>query len=127
MMNLMLHRAEGHHEIRRYGTDGILIGETCYAEGVIVAAEETVSAWQAPAPGELAPEHLEPVLELSPDIVLLGTGERQVFPPIAVLKRFAQARIGCEVMDTGAACRTFNVLASEGRSVVAALMPLADR
>lgn len=56
------------------------------------------------------------------ELVILGTGHQQVFPPAAWLGLFAQQRIGLECMDTAAACRTYNILASEGRKVIAALI-----
>jgi len=65
---------------------------------------------------------LAPLLERKPELVLLGTGERQVFPSGRVLAAFAGCGIGFEVMDNGAACRTFNLLLQEGRDVVLALI-----
>ena len=62
------------------------------------------------------------ILALDPEVVLLGTGQRQIFPGGRLSRRFFSAGIGIEVMDTGAACRTFNVLVAEQRRVVAVLM-----
>jgi uncharacterized protein len=62
------------------------------------------------------------ILDLEPEIVLLGTGARQIFPPGEFGARFLRKGIGVEVMDTGAACRTYNVLAGEQRRVVAVLL-----
>ena len=69
----------------------------------------------------LAPAHLDALTARQPDLVLLGTGRRLIFPPAELLVPLQQAGIGVEVMDTPAACRTFNILASEDREVVAAL------
>jgi len=66
--------------------------------------------------------HLAYILGLKPEVVLLGTGQRQVFPNASVGARFLQVGVGFEVMDTGAACRTFNVLVGEQRQVVALLL-----
>jgi uncharacterized protein len=71
---------------------------------------------------ELTAADLEPVLALQPEVLLLGSGVRQVFPPHELLARLYAARVGFEVMDTGAACRTYNVLVGEGREVAAALL-----
>ena len=64
----------------------------------------------------------EPVLGLGPELVLLGTGSRQQFPDPRVLRILYEQRIGVEIMDTSAACRTFNVLVAESRAVAAALI-----
>jgi uncharacterized protein len=74
---------------------------------------------------ELDERRLEPVFALRPEVVLLGTGARQVFPSPELLMCFHRRGIGIEVMATAAACRTFNVLVSERRKVVAALLPPA--
>jgi len=71
---------------------------------------------------ELTASDLEPVLALRPEVLLLGSGPRQVFPAPELLAQLYAARIGFEVMDTGAACRTYNVLVGEGRAVAAALI-----
>jgi uncharacterized protein len=71
---------------------------------------------------ELAAEHAARILEFEPEVVLLGTGRRQTFPAAEFGARFLQSGIGFEVMDTGAACRTFNILVSEHRRVVALLL-----
>ena len=62
------------------------------------------------------------LLELKPAIVLLGTGAAQRFPMPALARRLTTAQVGLEVMDTAAACRTYNILAAEGRRVAAALL-----
>ncbi len=77
--------------------------------------------WAPPDFTGLVPAHLDALLDRQPDLVLLGTGGRLIFPAPEVLVPLQQAGIGVEVMDTPAACRTFNILASEDREVVAAL------
>jgi uncharacterized protein len=72
---------------------------------------------------DLAAEHAAHILEFEPELVLIGTGQRQVFPEAAFGAQFLRSGIGFEVMNTGAACRTFNVLVSEQRRVVALLIP----
>jgi uncharacterized protein len=75
---------------------------------------------------ELAAPHIERLAALAPEIVLLGTGERHRFPPARVLAQIYAQGIGIEIMDTYAACRTFNILAGEGRRVLAALIVEQD-
>ena len=83
------------------------------------------SAVAVPAIGsvdDLASLEITRIFALEPELVLLGTGIRQIFPPASFRAQFLSAGIGFEAMDTGAACRTFNVLVTEQRRVVALLM-----
>ena len=84
--------------------------------------DRLVIDWRPQSIGELRMEDLDAVFALEPEIVVIGSGARQQFPDAALLAAVLSRGIGCEVMDTGAACRTYNVLASEDRKVVAALM-----
>lgn len=84
-----------------------------------IVAPESLLDWTPSAPLEIA--DLDPVLALKPEIILLGTGTRQVFPPAAVMKHCLTNRIGLEVMNNASAARTYNILAGEGRQVVAAI------
>lgn len=88
----------------------------------ILAPNELIEAWKIGDAGALAPEDLAPLLALKPELVLLGTGERQVFPSAAVMAACLTRGIGIEVMTNAAAARTFNVLAGEGRRVVAGFL-----
>lgn len=89
---------------------------------VIITPDVVVENWQPATPSELAPSHMQQVLEFQPEIVLLGTGRRLQFPASEISQVCHQVGVGFEVMDTGAACRTYNILAAEGRRVVAALL-----
>jgi uncharacterized protein len=108
--------------IRRYAPDGVQIGEQVYRRSLIVAPLHLDAAWWATDATQLDVAALAPIDALDPEIVLLGTGPRQVFPAPALFAHFASRRIGLEVMDNGAACRTYNVLVSEGRRAVCALI-----
>jgi uncharacterized protein len=88
----------------------------------IITPEHIVVDWQPQIPADLAVPHMQQVLEFQPEIVLLGTGRSLRFPATEVIQVCHQAGAGFEVMDTGAACRTYNILAAEGRRVVAALL-----
>jgi uncharacterized protein len=108
--------------IRRYEPGAITVGETTYRTSLVVDAEDLLEEWEVRSMRELETGHIERLAELDPEIVLLGTGERQRFPPARVLASIYERGIGVEIMDTYAACRTFNILAGEGRRVVAALI-----
>ncbi|MDQ1093471.1 uncharacterized protein QE400_002884 [Xanthomonas sacchari] len=93
------------------------VNDRVLTRSFILAPDTLVEDWQAPLAGELQPLHLQPLLELNPALVILGTGERQVFPAAAVMALFLTRGIGIEVMNNAAAARTYNVLAAEGRRV----------
>jgi len=108
--------------IRAYRVGELQINDAVFRDPVIVSAS-------AIAPGPevgveaLRAAHAAPVLALEPELVLLGTGARQQFPDPEFGAQFLRVGIGFEVMDTGAACRTFNVLIAERRRVAALLLP----
>jgi len=88
----------------------------------ILAPNQIIEDWGVAQADALTPEDMAPLLALSPELVLLGTGENQVFPSAAVMAACLTRGIGIEVMNNPAAARTFNVLAGEGRRVVAGFL-----
>ena len=113
--------AEGRNSFTGYGSGYVAINGLRIERSVLVRSE-AIDDWAVASVGQLAPEHVQQVLAAKPEIVLLGSGARFAFPDPAVLAPLYAARIGVEVMDTPAACRTYNILAGEGRNVVAALV-----
>ena len=89
---------------------------------IIVSANRLITDWPVTTPGEITADHVGQILDLEPEIVLIGTGQRQVFLQPEMLMHFYKHPVGVEIMSTRAACDTFNILVSEGRNVVAALM-----
>jgi uncharacterized protein len=110
------------HVIRGYAPGLLRIGDREFTRSVIVSAQTLIDDWRPQRAADLTAADLEPALALQPGILLLGSGPRQVFPAPDLLAQLYAARIGFEVMDTGAACRTYNVLVAEGREVAAALI-----
>jgi len=108
--------------IRAYGEGQLRIRDDVYRESVIVSASSVIAVHEVHEVGDLAVFDAARILTLSPDLFLLGTGARQFFPDPTFGHQFLSAGIGIEVMDTAAACRTFNVLVAEQRRVVALLM-----
>jgi uncharacterized protein len=108
--------------IRGYGPGELRINDEVFRTTMIVASAATRAVPSITDAAELDTGHAALLLELQPEVVLIGTGQRQVFPAPAFGVQFLKAGIGFEVMDTGAACRTFNVLVSELRRVVALLI-----
>ena len=106
-----------------YGPDWIQINQFRFGQSVVVSAlpDQPPRALHDTPGLEVREGDLEALAQSGADIVIFGTGTRLVFPPASWMRAFAQARVGLEVMDTAAACRTYNILASEGRKVVALL------
>jgi uncharacterized protein len=92
------------------------------SSSVIITPDRLVENWPPSSSTVLAMEHLDMVLATAPEVIILGTGSRLVFPDQKILQACYQGNVGIEVMDNGAACRTYNVLAAEGRQVAAALI-----
>lgn len=103
------------------GADGrqALVNDRRLERSFIIAPDSLIEDWPVGDAAALAPADLAPLLALAPELVVLGTGTRQVFPAPAVIGAALSRGIGLEVMDNAAAARTFSVLAGEGRRVVA--------
>ncbi len=123
-MDLTLQSPGDHLFIQSISDEGIRIANRICSGPLIVSAGQLLTDWPVRKPTDLTSQHLEQILELQPELVLIGTGDRQVFLPPEMLMVFYRQSVGIESMNTQAACRTFNVLVSEGRNVVAALMPI---
>jgi len=121
-MKFTLDRPGTLHVVRGYVPGQLRIGEREFGRSVIVSARTLIEDWRPQRIDELTAADLEPVLALRPQVLLLGSGPRQVFPARDLLAQLYAARVGFEIMDTGAACRTYNVLVAEGRAVAAALI-----
>jgi len=113
---------EGINAITRHEPQQIWVGATRYTASVLVPWAGAVMPWDVVSPDDLTPGHFERCLELKPALVIFGSGSKLQFVKPALYRALIEHRIGFETMDTAAACRTYNVLASEGRAVVAALI-----
>lgn len=114
-MQLTEHFAGTEYAVRDISDDGILIGTTRYTTSVLIGPDFLDDAWPVTDAADLAPEHFDKAQEWGPELIVLGTGERQVFPPAAVQHALLGRGIGLEVMTNPAAARTFNVVMSEDR------------
>lgn len=121
-MKFTQHRPEGQNLIRRYGADFIMLGEERITTSCIVGPQTLIRDWPPRGVDALRTEHLPALFELAPELVVLSTGAQQRFPPAALRAEFASRKIGLEVMEIGAACRTYNVLVGEERQVLAAIL-----
>jgi len=98
------------------------VNDKVLTRSFILSPDLLVEDWAVSAVGQLGVDDLAPALEQNPAVFILGTGERQVFPPAAVMAACLTRGIGIEVMNNASAARTFNVLAGENRRVVAAFI-----
>ena len=121
-MKFTREQAEGRNSFTGYGEGYVEVNHRRHVASLLVTGDRVVSDWPVAGVAALAPAQLEAIAAMGPEIVLLGTGARFVFPDPGVLAPLHAARIGVEVMDTPAACRTYNILLAEGRNVVAALI-----
>jgi uncharacterized protein len=114
--------------VRAYGSDWIEVDNNRHTQSVLVSslADMPTQDWPPRRFEELQAFHLAPLAASGAELVILGTGARLRFTPNAWLRPFAEHRVGLEIMDTAAACRTYNILASEGRKVIAALLIESD-
>lgn len=110
-----------YNTITGYGDDWVQVNDQRYQSSLIVMAD-AIRDWDAVDFSSLSPSSFEILEALQPEIVLLGTGPTQRFPHPRLTASLAKARIGVEVMDLKAACRTYNILAAEERKVAAALL-----
>jgi len=109
--------------VRSYDAGVIVIGEQRITRPCIVSPQRLVIEWSATGIGELSDAQLQPLWALGADIALLGAGERHEFAAAGIRAAFRSRGMALECMSLGAACRTYNILASEARSVVAGLFP----
>lgn len=121
-MKLHLADAAGLNLFTGYGENYVEINRRRYENSLIVLPGKIVKDWEIASFEHLAAAHFEFLANLEPEIVLLGTGVKLRFPAPALTRSLVAAQIGLEVMDTAAACRTYNILAAEGRKVAAALL-----
>lgn len=121
-MKMSLDGAEGTYRIQGYADGEIRINDVRYGESLLVAPDTLITEWGPTSLEAVGRTDFKPVHELDPEVVLLGTGARQIFPSRELMLGMFESGIGLEVMDTASACRTYNVLMSEGRRVVAALI-----
>ncbi len=112
----------GTNVVNRHDAGALWVGNVSFAHSVLVPWRGSVLPWAPGSPADLTEADFDAVLALAPEVVIFGSGPRLQFVRPALMRALIDRRIGVETMDTAAACRTYNVLVAEGRSVVAALL-----
>ena len=121
-MALIEDKISNRNSIQAYESDHITINGKEYRGNLILSINKIISPWNVSSIDQIEANDLNDIFNLNPEVVLLGTGEKQIFPNVEIFGFFAQQNVGLEVMNTGALCRTFNILAAEDRNVVAAIL-----
>ena len=121
-MKLQLAQTEGWNTFTAYGEDYVSVNAVRHQDNLIVLPYQLIEKWTPASFSTLSRADFDFLATLDAEIILLGTGKLLRFPSPELMQSFMQARKGIEVMDTQAACRTFNVLAGEKRKVAAALL-----
>ncbi len=120
---MQLDREQGYGNIiRSFSTGELHINDSVLTDHAIVSVETIIDNWLPADIADLSIADFRDALDMTPEVIVFGTGPTQIFPPGALITDILRQGIGFEIMDTGAACRTFNVLAAERRRVVAALL-----
>lgn len=112
----------GTNVVTRHDAHALWVGNTRHEGSLLVPWRGVVHPWRPTTPESLTAADFEALLALQPELVIFGSGPRLRFVAPALMQALFERRIGVETMDTAAACRTYNVLVSEGRSAVAALL-----
>ncbi len=116
----------GTNTVSRHEPGAVWVNGTRWDSSLLLPWRGAVQAWAPRSAADLTAAHFDALLALKPELVIFGSGSRLRFVSAALYRALIEARVGMETMDTAAACRTYNVLASEGRSVVAALLVSPD-
>ena len=121
-MKMALDDAAGMHLVSAYEPGQVRVGGRSFTASVIIHPDRIEQDWPVDSPEAIDSRSLRTVCDAGPELLVLGTGERQVFPSPRVFTTLMDLGIGYEVMDNGAACRTYNILVAEGRRVALALI-----
>lgn len=121
-MQLIHDRAEGYYFIRAVRENSVVVIDRELVSSFLIAADRVIEDWPPSTVADLDAQAMRVIADLAPELVILGTGNEQKFPPQPVLLPLLSKGIGVEVMHNAAAGRTYNLLAGEGRKVVAAFI-----
>jgi uncharacterized protein len=121
-MSLTLDDNQAAYQIRAYKPGFIKVNEVTYTQSLIVSPQQIITDWKPQSMTELSVDDLKKIIPLAPTLLLIGTGATLSFPAVELYGELINQGIGVEIMDTSAACRSYNALSAENRKVVAALI-----
>ena len=121
-MEIQLEKQPTGYHVNSFNDNEIVIGEICYISSLVVAPTHVIPDWPPQHSDEIQMNDFDAILDLQPELVLVGTGNTLRFPDSEIYKRIIRAGLGIDFMDSRAACRTYNILAAEGRHVVAGVI-----
>ncbi len=121
-MKFVLDNPEADYVFGHYGDGKLKVNEQLYDTSMVIFPDALHTDWPCNSINELTVGHFDEIIARNPDIVLLGTGVKQRFPSTELRRSLAAAGLNLEIMDTAAACRTYNLLVAEGRDVAAAVI-----
>ncbi|MGU9957406.1 MAG: Mth938-like domain-containing protein [Arenicellales bacterium WSBS_2016_MAG_OTU3] len=121
-MKFHLHNSASINLIRSITDQEIRIANDTHTNSLVIAPDTLISPWPVASIAELNEGIVAQLLHLKPELVLIGTGKKQRFPDMKMFASLHQQNIGVEVMNSSAACRTYNILAGDGRQVVAGII-----
>ncbi len=121
-MKLQSDPHSGANTITGYGDGYVEINKTPYSHAVLLTSDGEIQEWEIRSFDALSAADFTKMAVLKPELIIIGTGKRQHFPRPELLKTLIEAKIGFEVMNSQAACRTYNILVGEGRQVLLALI-----
>jgi len=110
------------YTIQAYTDNSVTVNGAIFSRSLVVMADRVIPDWRPDSFQSLSEADFSAFVEMRPDLVVLGTGQQQQFPDPRLYRALIEAGIGIEVMTTPAACRTYNILTSEGRRVISALL-----
>ena len=114
------------HRITAYGSGFVAVNGSPFTATILLGEGELATDFEECEPGDLSPATVARLRALDPEVVVVGTGARHVFPPCGLFAPLIRDGVGVEIMSTSAACSTYNILSGEGRKVVALLLPIAE-
>lgn len=121
-MQVTLESNPAEYQIRRYTPGQITINDQVYEQSLLIMPSLLIPSWPIHDLTELDRQHVVQMLTYNPEVVIFGTGDQTKFLSQALTHIFYKQKIGLECMDNAAACRTYTVLSSEGRNVLAAIL-----
>jgi len=121
-MQINLERPDYSHILYQANGQHARVNEQLLTRSFVLAPDQLMENWPPSNVAELTIAHIQTLLQLNPALVILGTGEKQTFPPASIMAACLSRGIGIEIMNNAAAARTFNILAGENRRVVAGFM-----